>query len=379
MQVDKKRPEVVAIYCPLWHNYDHASAWKGEDWCEWELMKAATPRFAGHYQPYKPTWGCFDESDPKWSAREIGLAADNGVDVFLVDWYWYNGVKIMEEALDRGLLRARNRERVKFALMWANHDWFDYFPLPLDRKRNTWLPSRHSPQDWERVIEYCIELYFRQPHYWRVDDAIFFSIYDSLRFVRELGGAKAFRKLLAATNRRLARAKLPPLHLNAMVFSLQAEDELKAAGYASITNYNIHTSGKISTKQTERYEDVIEGHLKKWDLMAGASLPYCPVVTVGWDASPRCEKKAPWPFPPNPLNGSRDYPYMHVVVGNTPELFEELCARALRHCRETQPLPYAVFVNAWNEWTEGCILLPEKRYGTGYLKAILQAFGRKRG
>ena len=46
-----RRPQVVAIYCPLWHSYDHASSWKGEGWCEWELVKSAIPRFPGHRQP----------------------------------------------------------------------------------------------------------------------------------------------------------------------------------------------------------------------------------------------------------------------------------------------------------------------------------------
>ena len=27
MAVESRRPEVVAIYYPLWHNYDHASSW----------------------------------------------------------------------------------------------------------------------------------------------------------------------------------------------------------------------------------------------------------------------------------------------------------------------------------------------------------------
>ena len=78
-----KRVEAAAIYCPLWHNYDHASSWKGEGWCEWELLKSARPRFDGHYQPFKPEWGCFDESDPAWAAREIDLAADHSIDVFI--------------------------------------------------------------------------------------------------------------------------------------------------------------------------------------------------------------------------------------------------------------------------------------------------------
>jgi hypothetical protein len=71
------RPEVAAIYCPLWHRYDHMDAWHGYGWCEWELVKTAPPRFPGHYQPLRPSWGFFDESDPKWSQREIDLAADH--------------------------------------------------------------------------------------------------------------------------------------------------------------------------------------------------------------------------------------------------------------------------------------------------------------
>jgi len=371
------RPESVAIYCPLWHNYDHASSWKGEAWCEWELLRTATPRFKGHYQPYKPAWGHFDESDPKWSAKEISLAADHGIDVFLVDWYWYSGVRIMEEALECGLLKANNQERIRFALMWANHHWADYFPAPFGQKWNSWLPSRHSPQDWGRVMGYCIEHYFRKPNYWKVDGALFFSLFEPLRLVRELGGVNAFKRTLADTNRHLARAKLPRLHLNAMVWGLGDVNELKDAGFSSTTTYNITSSGKVTDNLVVHYRDIIEAHRQYWGKMAEASLPYCPVVTMGWDVTPRCEKTVQWPFPPSPLTGNRDYPYGHVVVGNTPELFRKLCEYGLQHCRETRPKPYAVFINAWNEWTEGCFLLPEKRYGTAYLKAIRETFKKK--
>ena len=91
-----KRPEVVAVYYPHWHNYTHGTAWKGEGWTEWEGVKAAVPRFPGHHQPLQPTWGCFDESDPQWSAREIDLAAGHGVDVFL--YAWTEGDYLLPEA-----------------------------------------------------------------------------------------------------------------------------------------------------------------------------------------------------------------------------------------------------------------------------------------
>ena len=62
------------------------------------------------------------------------------------------------------------------------------------------------------------------------------------------------------------------------------------------------------------------------------------------------------------------------MVGNTPERFKKLCEYGLQYCRELNPTPNAVLMNAWNEWAEGSILLEEERFGTGYLKAIRQVF-----
>jgi hypothetical protein len=62
-------------------------------------------------------------------------------------------------------------------------------------------------------------------------------------------------------------------------------------------------------------------------------------------------------------------------VGNTPEHFEQLCRDASTHVADDPNKPFAVFVNAWNEWTEGCYLLPEKKHGLAYVEAIRKVFG----
>ncbi len=370
-----KRPIVAAIYCPLWHSYDHMDSWKGIGWNEWKLVETAKPRFKGHYQPVKPTWGYFDEASPKWAGKEIDLAADHGIDVFIFDWYWYNGVKIMEEALERGFLQAPNRKRIKFGLMWANHDWADYFPAPYKPKTqwNQWLPARYSPQDLLRMIDYCAEHYFGQFNYWKVgEDGLFFSIYDAQSFISSLGGAEKTKRLLRKMDQRLNARGLPSLHWNAMTYDAKLLPGFKAAGFQSATSYNVLTTGKNPSENQgiQPYEEIMQAHRNHWQTFSQADLNHFPVVTLGWDVTPRCLDKVKWPFP-----ADAEYPYTHVVTGNTPRRVEQLCRDAMSHLERSQTSTNIVMINAWNEWTEGCYLLPERRYGTGYLKAVRNAFG----
>jgi hypothetical protein len=346
------------------------NSWHGYGWCEWELLKTAPPRFPGHYQPFRPTWGCFDESDPKWAAKEIDLAADHGIDVFLFDWYWYSGVRLMEEALENGFLKAPNRERLKFALMWANHDWADYFPAPYGKPWNSWLPIRHAPADLARAIDYGIAHYFRQPNYWTVNGRLFFSVFAAHTLLQQLGGPAQVKSLLATLDARLRRAGLAPLHWNAMKVAPELVAQLHDAGFHSVTDYNILDTGKTSANLTQEYDDLIETHLRVWQEMARTSLPYCPSVVMGWDVTARCEHDVPWPF------ADRKYPYNQVLLGNTPERFGRLCRHAAEFAAG-DPQRFAIFVNAWNEWTEGSFLLPEARYGTAYLEAVQKVLGKQ--
>jgi len=362
------RPEVVAIYFPHWHRYDHMDAWKGFGWTEWELVKAAFPRFTDHHQPLRPAWGYYDDSDPTWSQKEIELAARYGVNVFLFDWYWYSGVRIMHEGLEKGFLRAPNCGDIKFALMWANHPWGDYFPFPYDEPFPVWLPQRHSEEDLLRVIEYCAEHYFSQPNYWRVNGRLFLSVFHPETLISGLGGPKATQSVLTRMDERLEASGLPGIHWNAMGADVGRAAAWSAAGFHSMTHYNLVDAGTTGAGLTQDYESLMEKHQETWETMAAAPLPYYPTVTMGWDVTPRCDPRVPFPFE------KRHYPYGHVVVGNTPERFERLCTAARRYADESSHNPPAIMINAWNEWTEGSFLLPESRYGEGYLEAIRRAF-----
>ena len=223
-------PPIAAIYFPGFHRDDHYDSWFGEGWNEWKLTLGAKPRFPGQ-RFFLPDWGPFDEADPRWMERQIALAAEHSVDVFVFDWYWYSGVQILHRPLEEGFLKARNRQKIKYALMWANHDWRNCLPAPLDNKQTVWLPSRVTPADFERVMAHCIGLHFRQPNYWRVEGGLYFSIFRAEAFVRQLGGVEKARSVVDRARKQIAAAGLGSLHLGAFAFTPAGLTDLRAAGF----------------------------------------------------------------------------------------------------------------------------------------------------
>ena len=73
----EKEYEVAVYYFPNYHPDSINARWHGKGWSEWDVVKAAKPRFKGHEQPKVPSWGYFNEADPKWAAKEIDLAANS--------------------------------------------------------------------------------------------------------------------------------------------------------------------------------------------------------------------------------------------------------------------------------------------------------------
>lgn len=161
---DKLNPgeyEVAVYHFPNYHPDSINAKWHGKGWTEWEVVKAAKPRFEGHGQPKVPTWGYFDESDPKWAAKEIDLAADHGIDCFIYDWYWYSNTgPYLQEGMGKGFLRAPNRNRLKFTIMWANHDWLNIQPAPFDNGRTALAQGEVSWNLRDTLSTYCFVHHF---------------------------------------------------------------------------------------------------------------------------------------------------------------------------------------------------------------------------
>ena len=137
-----KKIEVMAVYYPHWSVYPKGNEWFHPGWTEWEFARTAKPRFPGHKLPFKPLPGYLDGKDPTDVSTEIELASNAGIDVFLYDYYYYNGQITQQEALEEGFLKAPNRSKMKFALMWCYHERWNQFRPKYGQPRTTRTTSR---------------------------------------------------------------------------------------------------------------------------------------------------------------------------------------------------------------------------------------------
>jgi hypothetical protein len=384
----KKAYEVAVYYFPNYHVDSINERWHGKGWTEWDLVKISRPRFEGHLQPKVPSWGYFNEADPAWAAKEIDAAADNGIDVFIYDWYWYEPFgQYLQEGLEKGFLKAPNSQRLKFALMWANHNWANIHPTPYTNFQEKLTDGKVSAATWNTITDYIIEHYFKQPNYWKIDGKPYFSIFETTNFIASFGSLEKAGAAMQMFEEKVKKAGFPGIHFNCIDQGLTdnsvqhalhnkatAGDAFKALKTASLTSYNFLYAYDLSKAgwPTASYQKAIDANASYWPVIGNKypGIEYYPNVTMGWDVTPRLVQS-------DKFDTFKGYPWTPVFNGdNTPEAFQSALVKAKAFVDAKKYKHKIVILNAWNEWTEGSYLLPEERTGTKYLEAIKTVFGQ---
>lgn len=368
--------QTAVYYFPNFHVDSRNEAVHGKGWTEWELMKHAGARFPGHMQPKIPAWGYEDEADPAVMAKKIDAAADHGLDAFIFDWYWYEG-PFLERALNEGFLGAPNRSRMKFALMWANHDWKNFHPGNRDTGNyKITFPWTTRKDTIPYVWDYLIEHYLTQPNYWKINGKPYFSIYAISRFISQMGGVEDAAEVLEDFRARAKAAGLTGLHLNAVGLdmldrspqSAARHDQVIKAGFDSCTSYNCVCLSEKWMQEFPRvdFQEMADDYIEvAKKTMQALPFPFYPVITTGWDPSPRTIQSEV--YDPTPC-----YPWM-AVMESSPEKLAD-ATRKTAELLMTRPADERImFFNAWNEWTEGSYLEPDNFYGMKMLEAVRDA------
>ncbi|MEY4916429.1 MAG: hypothetical protein RL616_342, partial [Verrucomicrobiota bacterium] len=330
--------------------------------------------------PKPPVWGYQNEALPEVMAQKINAAADYGVNAFIFDWYYYNDGPYLEAALDEGFLHATNNARVKFALMWANHDWYDIQGYNPTNNIKLLYPGKVTPETWDKICDLVIARYFKHPSYWLVDGKPYFSIYEMSQFLDSFGSIENARAALEKFRAKVRAAGFPDLHVNAIVWG---EPNLPGGktppgwpklcrdlALDSLTSYTWVHHGALNYG-TFPVSDYIWGREKYLSFWAHAKtdygIPYFPNAMVSWDNSPRAAPEADWSHPGAHVVNS-------VVTGNTPAAFQQSLEIIKQRLLAAPTQPKIITINAWNEWPEGSCLEPMSQYGYGYLDAVKAVF-----
>ena len=330
----RTRINVCAYYFPGWDSD-----------AKWDCIRGVAPM-------RRPALGYYDESNPECVDWQIKWAVENGISCFLVDWYWSAGSQSLTHWFE-AYRKARYRDMLKVAIMWANHN----------------PPDTHSAEDWRNVTNHWIKNYFNLPGYYRINGkpAVFIWAPDNIR--RDLKGSDAVKQCLAESQSMAEQINHVGIAFVAMSdnFSPDNVKTLIEEGYSGITTYHEWGTDAAKSMLMKRmpYGGVVKNAPKAWEKKnaavatatgsAAGALTYYPVVDTGWDSRP-------W-------HGDKAF----VIEGRTPQLFEKLLQNAKTYAMDSQkPL---IILGPINEWGEGSYIEPCVEFGFDMLEAVRTVFG----
>lgn len=364
----KKEYDIAAYFWPSYQSKEPRARlfWpKGEG--EWEVVKDAKALFQGHPWPRIPLWGYLDESKSDVMEFEIDEALKYGINTFIFDWYYYDSRPFLEACLDEGFLKAKNNCKMKFYLMWANHN----VTYGWD-KRNATIDSDTiiykgtvTFDEFKIIAERMINKYFKLNNYYKINNKPVLSIYDLCNLIKGLGNINKTKEALIWFDNRCKEEGFSGIHYQVIDYgkletSLSGFDKQKTytidelsklLPISSVTHYQF-----IHFTYAKDYLEMCDIAYKEWEKEKEKySIPYYPHVSIGWDNTPRY---------PNNVN--------NICTNNTAENFE-IALRKAKEFADKNNINL-ITINSWNEWTEDSYLIPDDYHGYSLLEAIKKVF-----
>lgn len=294
----------------------------------------------------EPLLGWYAEGADDVMQKQIDWMSTYEIDYVVFDWYQGKEKKVYLEHALASYMRAPNRDKLKFSILWANHDGI---PTSID--------------EWDFMVRYWVKYYFPKPEFKHIDGkpVVFIFSADMLKKQAESFGFTT-RLLLERAQDTARAAGFSGIHFVAGTGANRPmiDNYAKSSGYQSFSAYNYH-QGPNSPVQSHSYTELDNGYREHWKKFATfGSLPLIVPMTSGWD-------KRPW-------RGSID-PF-HDDSLSTPEEFE-LHLKAAKDYMDSMKkgVPKMGVICCWNEFGEGSYIEPTKAHGFSYLEKIKKVFG----
>jgi lipopolysaccharide biosynthesis protein/2-polyprenyl-3-methyl-5-hydroxy-6-metoxy-1,4-benzoquinol methylase/uncharacterized coiled-coil protein SlyX len=340
----------ICFYLPQFHAIPENDEWWGEGFTEWSNVAKAESLFDGHQvkRPHADI-GFYNILDKKVRKKQGEMAKKYGIYGFSYHHYWFKGKRLLDKPLE--LMLEDGYPDLPFCLNWANEPW----TRTWDGLEKEVLQQQDygDEEDWKNHFEYLLK-FFKHPNYIKVNGSPVFSIY-------RLGHIPQANEMIDCW-RKLARENgFPGLHIVQVLGSFadsQIDEKYDGVvdavcefqpNFSNFFGATIDPVQNISTVNVSTVWEKITELPKSHPVYYRGGFP-------GWDNSPRRGKEG------------------YVFRNGSAEHFEKFLKKQFLEIKNNpNQEENFFFLNAWNEWGEGCVLEPDEVGGYASLEALQRA------
>lgn len=361
MNNDKIKP--IALYLPQFHPIKENNEWWGEGFTEWINVTKSKPKFSTHYQPHIPAdLGFYDLRLNDTMIAQAELAKSYGVYGFCYYHYWFNGKLLLEKPIEQML--KTGKPDMPFCLCWANENWTRTWD---GLEKSVLIEQRYSLADDYAHIKYLLQ-FFNDDRYIKIDGKPVYIMYrselhpdinEAVKIWRNEAQKAGFEDLYLIRVENFRRDLDPKTHSFDAAMEFAPDFSIRLKKYAknnpfhyilnkTLHNLNINKSALLHNKIFD-YNELADKMMDK----KPKNYKYFRSVVPSWDNSARRDKDA------------------IIFVNSNPEKFRQWVSMTSHYTNENfDGEERIMFINAWNEWAEGCHLEPDQKFGHLYLKAL---------
>ena len=366
--------KLIAMYFTQLHAIPENDAWWGKGFTDWDNVRSAIPQYAGHYQPRVPlNNNYYDQSQLETLRGQIDLAKHYGVYGFCHYHYWFDGKQLLETPTN---LILKNKDiDFPFCLSWANETWTRRW----DGRNHLVLIQQTHPatrESWKKHYDYLIKAW-TDPRAIKVEGKPVFVIYrpnridkidEMLAYWRELAQQDGLPGLYFIFQKQGELATRNCLNSFDALFQFQPFEAINSPTFdkRSIRHSMLF---RLVLALPDRYQDMLRDIRAKFvkeltfhdydatwqqivEIRPDQKLTTFPGAFADWDNAARDKKRAT------------------IFRGASPEGFCKWLSKLVDTMPQRNLPENFIFLNAWNEWSEGAYLEPDERYGYQYLEAV---------
>lgn len=353
----RDQSKLIAFYLPQYHRVSENSRWWGPGFTEWTNVVKGKANFEGHYQPHLPReLGFYDLSNIDVIREQAEMAKLYGINGFCFYYYWFSGQRILETPID--IFFASDIE-IDYCLCWANENWTRTWDGDA---KSVLMHQKYEDADPLNFITSLIP-YFNDSRYIRVEGKPMLVVYRA----KDIPNTES---VFALWRNEVIEAGFDGLHITVVDFYDISTP--KEVGADALVEFPPH---KFNGPQSK--PDEIPSFTNK--NFRGGVVDYAKMMAQS-AARPHPDFNLYRGIIPSWDNTARRQDTSTIIHGASPDLFQEWLSYLRAYNREyfSDREDNFIFINAWNEWGEGCHLEPDQKWGLGYLEAVAKSTNFKK-